>query len=215
MNELRYTLLGDGNFDEALIPVVSWVLKEAGVIAPIQSSWAELDRVPQPPRKLPDRIAMAVALYPCDILFVHRDAEKQPSKARTAEIARAVSVAQKKRVAVPSYVPVIPVRMTEAWLLFDETSIRRAAGNPSGTQILKLSQPSRWDEEPNPKLMLREALLDATELRGRRRSRFESSFAAKRVADLIDDYSPLRRLSAFRDLESDVARVVRSSRLAP
>lgn len=213
MNELRYTLLGDGNFDEALVPVVTWVLRESGVQVPIQPSWAALDGVPQPHRELPDRIALAVALYPCDILFVHRDAENQPRETRSDEITRAVSATQ-ERIDVPSYVPIIPVRMTEAWLLFDETAIRRAAGNPLGTQVLGLPHPTRWDAEPDPKSILRQALLDATGFSGRRRSRVESSVAAKRVAGLIDDYAPLRRLSAFQELESDVAAVVGSWQFA-
>jgi hypothetical protein len=36
------------------------------------------------------------------------------------------------------HIPVVPVRMTEAWLLADEFAIRSAPGNPNGTQSLDL-----------------------------------------------------------------------------
>src|SRR5690606_18674132 len=78
---------------------------------------------------LVERLTSSVRLYPCDVLVVHRDAERDPVDLRLAEIERARSSARIEG----SLVPVVPVRMTEAWLLFDESAIRRAADNPNGT----------------------------------------------------------------------------------
>ena len=50
---------------------------------------------------------------------------------RKNEIERAVAEAFQAG-QPPAWASVIPVRMREAWLLFDETAIRKAAGNPSG-----------------------------------------------------------------------------------
>ncbi len=69
--------------------------------------------------------------------FVHRDAEKEPHQVRVAQILEAVDEASISSV-VPPAVCVVPVRMLEAWLLFDEPALRRAAGNPHGQQPLKL-----------------------------------------------------------------------------
>src|SRR3954451_3353480 len=53
-------------------------------------------------------------------------------------------------------------------------------------------------------------LVTASEFTGRRRRSFDARRCALRVAALLDDFSPLRQLSAFRALESDVQRIVRA-----
>ncbi|HUT94205.1 MAG TPA: hypothetical protein VMY37_32390 [Thermoguttaceae bacterium] len=111
---------------------------------------------------------------------------------------------------LPPAVPVVPVRMTEAWLLFDEKAIRRAAGNPNGTDPLQV--PVRQAEDiPDPKAVLHEALRTASGLSGRRRQKFNVRDAVHRVGEYIDDFSPLRRLSAFQRLEEDLATVLREA----
>ncbi|MHC5830744.1 MAG: hypothetical protein ACYT04_86055, partial [Nostoc sp.] len=104
----------------------------------IQSNWADLRRLPKPPKKLLPRIINSLELYPCNLLFIHRDAEREPREKRITEILEALQEAVKKSVVVPPHVCVIPVRMQEAWLLFDEAALRKAAGNPSGRQPLQL-----------------------------------------------------------------------------
>ena len=84
-----------------------------------------------------EKIQAAVKWYPCDLLFIHRDAEGQSLLERKAEIDEAVSLAC-KTVAIPPAIAVVPVRMTEAWLLFDIPAIRAAAGNPNGSVDLDL-----------------------------------------------------------------------------
>jgi len=139
MNELRYTLLTDGSADQALMPILTWLLKQNGVKRAIQPAWADLRQLPRPPKPLHERIAVSMELYPCDLLFVHRDAEKIPLDNRVSEIQQALSRAStRSKDLVPPTVCVVPVRMQEAWLLFDETALRKAAGNPNGTQKLNL-----------------------------------------------------------------------------
>jgi len=55
-------------------------------------------------------------------------------------------------------VPAVPVRMTEAWLLFDEAAIRRAAGCPNGSMPLELPSLKTSEDIPDPKTILHEAL---------------------------------------------------------
>lgn len=123
MKELRYTLLSDGSSDRALIPLLTWLLRTHRVECAIQPKWADLRRVPKPPKKLSERIRLSLALYPCDLLFIHRDAEKEPHEVRVAEIQEAISQAVKS-VRVPPAVCAVPVRMQQAWLLFDEAALR-------------------------------------------------------------------------------------------
>lgn len=60
------------------------------------------------------------------------------------------------QISVP-HVCVIPVRMTEAWLLFDEAAIRQAAGNRLGRAPLALPPLDEVEQEPDPKSLLYEA----------------------------------------------------------
>ena len=83
MTELRYTLVTDGSSDIALVPILTWLLRENGIEYAIQSEWADLSRIPhQKRRRLEDKIRWSLELYPCDLLFVHRDAEREPRENR-------------------------------------------------------------------------------------------------------------------------------------
>ena len=90
MRELRYTLVSDGSSDRALLPILSWLLIEHRVLCPIQAEWADLGRLRNPPKTLASRIEWSLDLYPCDMLFVHRDAEiraeRRSYQQRKAEI---------------------------------------------------------------------------------------------------------------------------------
>ena len=99
---------------------------------------------------------------------------------------------------------VVPVRMQEAWLLFDEAALRTAAGNPRGRQELQLPRLGDIERLPDPKAILRQIIRTASGLSGRRLHRLEVS--TQRVAELIDDFTPLRALLAFQALEQELIR---------
>ena len=208
MRELRYTLTTDGSSDAALLPILTWLLQTNGVSCAIQAEWADLRQSRQPnKRKLDNRIRLSIDLYPCDLLFVHRDAEREPRAKRVDEITEAV----KKVVAcyaVPPVVCVVPVRMQEAWLLFDEAAIRYAAGNRSSRQPLELPPLRKLEQLVDPKEVLHDLLRQASGLGPRRLKRFRAHERAYRVTQIIDDFAPLRELSAFAALEQDVVQAI-------
>lgn len=102
-----------------------------------------------------------------------------------------------------SYVLVVPVQMTETWLLIDEAAIRMAAGNPHGRVPLDLPSLARLERLPDPKGYLHERLRLASEKSGRRLDQFQRGVGERvqRVAALIEDFSPLRHLAAFAQFE--------------
>lgn len=205
MRPLRFTLLADGTSDRALVPILTWILRQhLPVRAPLElGQLADLGRLRGPrPTGLDARIRLAVEYFPCDLLFVHRDAETRDGyEARYDEITRAVRQAN---VPVAS-VAVVPVRMTEAWLLHDEPALRRAADRPSSTDPLVF--PSRRQVETvHAKETLFDLLVAAACLTGRRRRQFNPEQRRNRLADLIEDYSPLRHFRSFRALEAEVSR---------
>ncbi|NEQ22731.1 MAG: DUF4276 family protein [Microcoleus sp. SIO2G3] len=207
MKELRYTLLSDGSSDSALIPVLTWLLQAHLVDCAIQHEWADLRRVP---KSLKDtfakRIKLAVELYPCELLFIHRDAEKEPRQKRVDEIRKAKEEAGES-VSVPT-VCVVPVRMTEAWLLFDETALRRAAANPNGKHPLQLPDLTKLEDKPDPKELLYKLLGEASGLGSHRRKKIRVEELVHRVAEFIDDFASLRAMPAFKALEDELKQVI-------
>jgi len=209
MDEIRYTLICDGPSDRALLPILTWVLREKGGANRVQAEWADLRRLPMPPQTLRERIVDAVELFPCDLLFVHRDAEKEFPENRYKEIHTALNEAIKWGFQTPA-VCVVPVRMTEAWLLFDETAIRVAAGNPNGKNPLSIPDLSVIEQIPDPKRILFEVLRGASGLTGRRLNRLNMAESRIRITELVTDFLPLRNLRAFQRLEEDILKLKRN-----
>ncbi|GAB4206555.1 MAG: hypothetical protein OHK0022_33710 [Roseiflexaceae bacterium] len=108
---------------------------------------------------------------------------------------------------LPATVCVIPVRMHEAWLLFDEVAIRAAAGNPNGRQPFQLPRLAEVERMPDPKERLNQLLKTASGLHGRRLQNW-AQVPTWRIADLIDDFAPLRALPAFQAFEEELRSVV-------
>jgi hypothetical protein len=136
---VRVVFLGEGTSDGGLVTQIAAIAAREGIDVAITDP--DLARLPTPPGRAVDAKLLAVTklggVY--DLIVVHRDADNQGVRAREREIADAVaSVAD----SVP-HVPVIPVRMTEAWLLTSEEDLRWVAGNPNGKAALNLPTPSR------------------------------------------------------------------------
>jgi hypothetical protein len=189
------TLLTDGASDVVLVRILKWLIAQQ-TAAEVEVLWADLRGLRRKPEGLVQRIAAAIEIYPCQILFVHRDAENQEPELRYREVATAAPNGL-------AHVAIVPVRMQEAWLLHDEAALREAAGRPSGRNPLNLPSPDRWERLPDPKSTLHDALLLASGATGRRAKQFNPAAATHRMADLVTDWSQLRRLSAFKRLEDD------------
>jgi hypothetical protein len=207
MKEIRFTLVTDGTSDDALIPPLTWLLLEQGVACPISPTWADLSRLRERPKGLRERIERSLDLYPCELLFVHRDAENQSPEKRRQEVRDALS-GLVPTIKLPPFANVIPVRMTEAWLLFDEQALRWVAGNPNGKMPLDLPKIAELEHKPDPKDELHRRLRIASGLQGRRLKNFTMAGRARRVAERLGSFAPLRSLSAFAALEAEIARVV-------
>jgi hypothetical protein len=197
---VTYTLAADGTSDRVLLPIITWSIKQWDR-HPVIEQWADFGRIPRQ-ESSEARIKAALELYPCDVLFVHRDAESQSPEWRREEIANVL-----RQIPV-QHIPVVPVRMTEAWLLVDEKAIRSAAGNPNGTEDLNLPDVRRLEALPDPKRILHEALVKASGLNARRRSLLEAGKRVHWITNYIDDYSCLKVLPAFRALQEDIRSVI-------
>ena len=208
MNRLKYTLLTDGSSDKTLMNIIHWSLTDIYPQLPCDGNYADLRQLKTPPPAghVTQRIFEARKLYPFDILFYHRDAEtfdKHIIQKRKEEIMEHVDV----RLA-PKIVCVVPVTMMETWLLIDSYAIKKAAGNRNFSEAIELPQLSRLESVRDTKLLLHQALIITSGLKGRRKKSFNVQMAVHHVADFIEDYSPLRELSAFNEFECDLIKAV-------
>lgn len=203
---LRYTLVGDGTSDRALMPVMHWALLRTGTSLPLVGTWADLGGLRAGQRGMIGRLSRALALYPCDLLFVHRDAEREEPERRYEEIQNALA----HLASPPPALCVVPVKMTEAWLLTDKAAIRHAADNKYGKVRLALPSVQSLEGLPDPKQKLFELLRAASEKRGRRLEQFRRDEAGRRlrVAELTEDFSSLLQLPAFRRFQDETSRLL-------
>jgi hypothetical protein len=199
--DLTYTLITDGSSDRALIPIINWALDQVDGVR-YNSQYAEISL--KQSAGLFRRAEAAINVYECDILFVHRDAESSNIDRRIEEIKNQLSKLNKP------HIPVVPIRMTEAWLLVDEQAIRSAASNPNGKAKLDLPEVSKLEKLLDPKEVLFEKLKLASELPPGRLRKFRPETYRHRVAELISDFSQLRNLSAFVQFEISLTECIQA-----
>jgi hypothetical protein len=156
---------------------------------------------------LAGKVRAGLRLVPgCELVLVHRDADAAGHVARLEEIRGAVE----QECPDLAYVCVVPVTMTEAWLLVDEAAIRRVAGRPRGATPLGLTKPAALEGVRDPKELLRQALVRASEHSGRRLKDFRKDFGHPRreLIDRIDRNGPVGRLPSWQRFVADVTEAL-------
>ncbi len=140
-----------------------------------------------------------------DVLVLHRDADTPGVDLRRAEL---VEACEAVGVTCP-LVPIVPVRMTEAWLLLDPQAITVVAGDPRGG----LRRPSRSLERSrltDPQRLLQESLLTAADAAGRRRDQvaLRSPAHRRQLIERRARFGAVAGPASLRALTDDIARVV-------
>lgn len=151
-------------------------------------------------------VAVLTAESEFDLLFVHRDAGAAGHEVRTSEIREATNGADR----MVDFVPSVPVRTTEAWVLMDEEAIRRVAGNPRGREPLDLPRPVRVENLTAPKETLENALVAASGFRGSRLRKFRRRFGRQRqiLLEQLPVGGALDQVPAWRRLKDSVSELV-------
>lgn len=209
--KLRFLLLAEGSSDAALVGPLERLCILAGAR---EATGIALDpeRLGQIGYRVSDKARAAMELEPdVDLLFIHRDADDRDPIPRHREIEAGVAAALEKR----PYVGVVPVQATEAWLLLDEAAIRRVAQNPNGKAPVDLPSPQTVEQVARPKQKLEQILVTASELRGRRREKFQKAFSHHRriLMEALDVTGPVASVPSFRRLIEDLQRCLQ--RMSP
>ena len=133
----------------------------------------------------------AYASYGFHLLLVHADADARTRDAALADRIepgrQLVLLASKDGEKVcDSVVPVIPIQMTEAWMMADSDALIAVIGTQASQTDLELpSRPLQVESLADPKLKLRDVLGIAQSRRPRRR---------RRELKISDLYEPLARM---------------------
>jgi hypothetical protein len=194
--------VAEGSSDAPLAGLVTELFAEHGVRLRLQEpdfTWLKVAKDVR--SKVRAGIELAGAGF--DVVVVHRDADNAGPDSRTQEIVKAVTA----EAATAQVVPVVPVRMTEAWLPLDEAAIRRVAGNPNGRVGLKLPKPHEVESVADPKHVLRQCLLTAADCTGRRRDQVGRRFDEHRrnLLQRLDPQGPVTKLASWQRLVDAVA----------
>jgi hypothetical protein len=196
--------VAEGSSDGPLADIVEFLFLQRGT--PV-----DLSRPDFAPLKVAKDVASRVEVglrlvgADVDVIVVHRDADTAGVTARNAEIEAAVHQVDSRA----QVVPIVPVRMTEAWLLLDEPAIRHVAGNPNGRTPLPLPKPKEVERLADPKALLAECILTAASVTGRRRDRLAKRFNQNRrqLLERLDPEGPVVSLEGWKVLSERVTPV--------
>lgn len=184
--QISFAIVSDGGTDRVLVPIVQWAIHRIDPVVEILE--------PEFRKRKGGVKEFLRSYHPgAMLIFVHRDAEGESYETRLAEF---------DGVDRRGVVPVIPVKMTEAWIAFDRFAIAQAAGKPSAK--IRVPSISNLESITDPKKLIENLLLEAAgNPTGRRRKIFKRDIVDRRVdvASLITDFAPLEGLSAFREFQ--------------
>lgn len=201
-----FVLVAEGSSDRSMVRHIETLCIDAGA-EEVSGIAPDFSRLAGVGRSLPDKLHAAIELEPsANLILVHRDADSRDHRPRRDEIRDAVQTVDLER---PS-VAVVPVQETEAWLLLDESAIRRVAANPNGHVALNLPMPPAVERLARPKEVLQRALIAASELSGRRLDRFKNQFGAQRrmLLEFLPIGGPLEQVDSWTRLRADIRAVI-------
>lgn len=211
---VQFLLIGEGSTERGLVDHLTNLCIEVGATE-ASGLVPPFERLEVPVgHSLVLRLRAAHQLNPsANLYFLHRDADADDATPRHDEIMRAVEASGIN----PTYVAVVPIHETEAWLLTNEAAIRRVAGRPNGREPLNLPPLQRIEQTSRPKERLEAGLLAAAQpLAGKRLTSFKRDIGQRRQ-QLLEELrlgGALEQLAAWRRLRDDTAAAIAALRAA-
>lgn len=194
-----YILISDGTSDRVLLHIIDWTFLTV-LGREVNGERADFSFQKRPPISLAEKISAAANLYETGLIIIHRDAEKETIHDRDKEIETAIEAAN----SAGKTLKIIPVRMTEAWLLFDAEAILKTAAAAKNTVMPVLPDFKKLEMLPDPKETLSELLRKASGLAGRRLKKLNVPFLIQLLPQFINDFSPLEKLPSFQHFRQQI-----------
>lgn len=178
MASLVMALYAEGRTDQRFLSIIiqrtaenilaQWGRTTVDVLEPISLN-RDIDRRLQ--RRVDRIVEAARRAAGYHILFIHADAD-HPTAERALEerIRPGIEAARSREDTCQELIPLVPVQMTEAWMLADPEALRQVIGTSVSASALELPvRPRHVELESNPKQKLQRAIDIALASRARRR----------------------------------------------
>jgi len=142
-------------------------------------------------------------------LIIHADADAPTAeKALNERIGPGVKIVQSAADACHNLVPLVPIRMTEAWMLVDAKALREVIGTRLDANMLGLpAYAYQVESEIDPKRKLREVIDTALSYYPRRRRRLGIGELYEPLARLIR-IEKLRKVPAYEQFMVDLTEAL-------
>lgn len=197
----RYALISDGTSDQVLLKIIDWAFQQFLNIETMGER-ADFYFLETRPKSISDKVRLVAEQYDdLDFIVVHRDAEKETYEKRASEVAVELATANIQPLLS---IPVIPVRMTEAWLLFDAKAIASAAGNPNIGRLPILPALHSVESLPDPKAVLEKLIRDSCGLRSRGLKNLNTRHCIQLIPEFVEDFSPLLKIPSFQKFKQQI-----------
>jgi hypothetical protein len=208
-DRLSGLFLAEGSSDLPLAEIVESIFLDKGIRLTLSSPDFTALKVKKDVRSQVDAGMQLSGGAPVNVVVVHRDADGDGMDRRVQEIQTATNHLTESAV-----VGIIPVRMTEAWLLLDEQAIRQVAGNPKGSTPLNLPTVREAERVADPKALLFEVIMRAANVTGRRRERTARRFNQNRrqLLERLDRAGPVCSLKSWQAMVDRIDEVIESAR---
>lgn len=200
--------IAEGSSDQPLSAIIESLFFERGVSLHLSApDFSLLQKKVRRDVRSKIQAGLSLSGQNVDLIVVHRDADNVDPSLRREEVRQATEGLVPRNSTV---IPVIPVRMTEAWLLLDEKSIRHVAGNPRGTHDIGLPKTGEVERKADPKRILQECLLKAANVTGRRRDGVAKRFDQhrKQLLERLELSGPIEALTSWIDLIGSIESAV-------
>jgi hypothetical protein len=214
MNMLVLALYVEGNADERFLPIVvqrtaqELLLHEGRMVVDVLPPYVVVPDEPQPDRATAI-LAVARQTAGYHALIIHADADHPSPERALGEriqpgLARITAACQAGESVCDIAVPLVPVQMTEAWMLADAEALRVVIGTRLVSQQFGLPARARdLESDPDPKQTLHEVVSRALADRPRRRRRLDRSDLDEPLARQIS----LARLAEIPSYQQFVANL--------
>lgn len=204
---VSFILLGEGSSDLRLTEHIEQILIMEG-FDEVSGDAPDLSMFVQPVGlTVKSKLEAVIKHYPgVDLIFIHRDADNAGIAAREQEIIDACSDLHLTAVIVP----VVPVKMLEAWLLADQDKIKMVGGGRGYRgNIEGVPSIAALENVRDAKSVLLSALCEVSGASGGRLRDFKKRFPEMRARltyDLDPD-GPVNGLDSYRRFRQAVAQV--------
>jgi len=210
--QIHFVLIGEGSSDTGLISHLKELCIHVGAdeVSGTSPDFQRLDE--RIGASVEAKLKATLELEPnANLIFIHRDSDSRNPAHRYTEIALAVEACEYSG----SYVAIVPVQETEAWLLLNELAIRHIAQRPNGQRSLNLPRPRRVEFIASPKEVLQEALAIACEQRGKRLARFKRDFSSHRrlLLERLPIGGPLEQVPSWVRLKENIRTTIQTLRV--